>query len=254
MMRDYAIMKHHLPVITERNISPLVGIGERIATARKEAGLTQDALAKIVSVGQSTVAQWETDTNEPSNDKLEKIAVAVRRTASWLAFGDTPPKPAGERTPVGNNQSMVGSANHSGLAFPSGAQTLHSWPKDLKIIGHVKAGVDGVFLDQGEIHGMAHRPPALSGVKDAFAVYVHDDSMFPAFEPGHVVWVHPHRPVRPGDNVIIEMMDGFALIKRLVRRTEKAVICQQWRPEKEVRYDSAKVKRLYYVVGSYKED
>ncbi len=163
-------------------------------------------------------------------------------------------KPQSERVPVDNNQSMVGSANQSGLAFSSGAQTLHSWPKDLKIVGHVKAGVDGVFLDQGEIHGMAYRPPALSGVKDAFAVYVHDDSMFPAFEPGYVAWVHPHRPVKPGDNVVVELKDGLALIKRLVRRTEKQVICQQWRPEKEVRYESAKVKRLYYVVGSYKED
>lgn len=140
------------------------------------------------------------------------------------------------------------------VTFKAEDRGVGTWPRDLKIIGHVKAGVDGFFLDQGEFHGMAHRPPALRDVPNAFAVYVHDDSMSPAFEPGMVLWVHPTKPVKPGDNVIIELDDGQAFVKRLVRRTASEVICRQHEPKKDLKYPAKKVARLLYVVGSYKED
>lgn len=101
---------------------------------------------------------------------------------------------------------------------------------------------------------MAHRPPALSSVKDAFAVYVHDESMVPKFEPGEIAWVNPSRPPAPSNYVVVEMTDGQAFIKRLVRRTATHVVCSQFEPKKEIKYEARKVKRLYYVVGSYREE
>lgn len=246
-----SITENHLPDDWAGHIPLAVGIGDRIAKARKEKGWSQAKLAQALNVGQSTVAQWENGTNEPPNDKVAKIAKLTGSDASFIAFGG---KPSVEELTVDNHQSTVAAANQTSLAFPPGAQTLHSWPKDLKIIGHVRAGVDGVFLDQGEIHGMAYRPPQLLGVPNAFAVYVHDESMVPAFKPGRIAWVHPTRPVAPGDDVVVEMTDGQAFIKELVRRNERHVICKQWNPIKEVRFDKIKVKRVYYVVGSYKED
>lgn len=95
---------------------------------------------------------------------------------------------------------------------------------------------------------MAPRVPALESVKTAFAAYVRDDSMFPAYEAGDLVFVNPALPIVPNINVVIEMTDGQAFVKRLVRRTEKAVICLQWNPREEIKYDPKKVKAIYRIL------
>lgn len=153
-----------------------------------------------------------------------------------------------------NTQTDVASENQKSLRFLSGTTGFLDQPKDLPILGSVRAGTDGFFLDQGEVMGMARRPPILLGIKNAFAVYVRDDCMVPAYEPGWVVHVHPTRPYKPGDNVIIEMLDGQAFLKRLVRRTEKHVFCKQWNPAGEVKFETAKVKTIMLVVGSSIEE
>jgi phage repressor protein C with HTH and peptisase S24 domain len=225
----------------------------RIAELRNARRWSQEQLARACDppTSQPQIMRLETGERKLTQEWMGKIAKALNVQPADL-FPSA--KLTGENKAGGNHLSAVATPNDKGLAFSSGAQTLHSWPKDLKIIGHVKAGTDGIFLDQGEIHGMAYRPPQLVNVPNAFAVYVQDESMAPAFKPGRIAWVHPTRPVAPGDDVIVELTDGSAFIKELVRRTEKHVICRQWRPEKEIKYDRAKVKRLYYVVGSYKED
>lgn len=177
-----------------------------------------------------------------------------KKLAGILEIDESALRIGGSVKPVDKSTVMIEAETTSGLLFDTGARSHLSWPKDLKILGHAKAGVEGFFLDQGEVHGMAHRPPALSSVKDAFAVYVHDDSMVPKFEPGEVAWIHPYRPPAPGDYVIVELADGQAFIKRLVRRTASHVICMQFEPRREIKYEVKKVRRLYFVVGSYREE
>lgn len=194
---------------------------------------------------------WRGTPRSLDEDDRKALAGILKITQEELKTGS---KPGGDEKGVDNHQSSVAGRNDQGLAFQPGAQTVSQWPKDVKILGYVKAGTDGFFLDQGGHHGMAYRPPALMGVEDAFAVRVHDESMVPAFKPGRIVWVHPTRTPFPGDDIVIEMIDGQAFLKELVRRTDKHVTCRQWRPEKEIKFERAKIKNMYYVVGSYKED
>jgi phage repressor protein C with HTH and peptisase S24 domain len=193
-------------------------------------------------------------TSQPQIDRLEK---ADRRlTVEWMArvakalnvpARDILSAEKGSDAP----HAMVASRNQKqSLTFSTGAFGALSGPKDLPILGYVKAGTDGFFIVNGEVQGYAVRPDALQGVKDAYSVYIHDKSMFPAFEPGHLAWVDPLRPVKPGDSVVIQLADGQAFIKRLKRRTEKVVICEQWNPAIEVRYDTTNVRSMHLVVGS----
>ena len=201
---------------------------------------------------QSQIDRLEKGARQLTQAWMEKIAAALNVEA-----GDLLPSAAKLQRDVStdnNTQRLIEVETKSGLTLVPGAQALETWPKDLRIIGHAKAGVDGMFLDQGEHHGMAYRPPALRGVKDAFAVYVHDISMVPAFKPGRVAWVHPARPVFPGDDVLIELADGQAFIKELVRRTATQVICRQWNPDEQIKFDAKKVNRIYCIVGSYREE
>lgn len=216
----------------------------RIRELREALGWSQTDLAlKLVPT-----------TSQPQIDRLEK---ADRRlTVEWMArvakalnvsARDLLTEEKGSDTP----HAMVASRNKKqSLTFSSGAFGALSGPKDLPILGYVKAGTDGFFIVNGEVQGYAVRPDALQGVKDAYSVYIHDKSMFPAFEPGHLAWVDPLRPVKPGDSVVIQLADGQAFIKRLKRRTEKVVICEQWNPAGEVRYDTANIHSIHLVVGS----
>lgn len=101
---------------------------------------------------------------------------------------------------------------------------------------------------------MARRPPILIGIKNAFGVYIRDDSMKPALKPGHIAWVHPTKAYRPEDNVVIEMLDGQAFIKEYRKKTDKHLVCWQHNPAQEVKYDRAKVKSIMLVVGNCIEE
>lgn len=223
--------------------------GERIRSLRIKAGLSQDKLGQDVGVSRNAVSLWEKG-GEITSPNLRKLADLLGTTIGYIDAGHQNEN-LPQRT---NDNSNVAAQNHGSVGSLAEAKGVDTWPRDLKIVGHVKAGVEGFFLDQGEHHGMAYRPPALRDVANAFAVYVQDESMMERYEPGDILWVHPTRPVKPGDFVVIELTDHQAFIKKLVRRTTGYIECIQLNPKKPIKYDPKKVKRIYKVVGSYRED
>lgn len=54
-----------VPVVAASGIVPEWSLGERLAKARHVAGLSQDAMAKRLSVSASAIAAWETNRNSP---------------------------------------------------------------------------------------------------------------------------------------------------------------------------------------------
>jgi phage repressor protein C with HTH and peptisase S24 domain len=52
-------------------------------------------------------------------------------------------------------------------------------------------------------------PEPLRGVVGAYAMYVYSSSMSPRYEPGEMVWVHPHLPIVQGDYVVVQVSAGF---------------------------------------------
>ena len=54
-------------------------LGRIIANARKEAGISQDALGKTIGAGQSHVARWESGRIEPGHDTLKRIAETIKK-------------------------------------------------------------------------------------------------------------------------------------------------------------------------------
>lgn len=196
------------------------------------------------------------DTTRQQIYKLENGE--LRLSQEWMerlakAFGDgvrpadlLPDQELKRSVPTTARQ-LVAPPNQSELTFED--RDYRSGPRDLPILGYVKAGQVGLFIDQGERQGVTVRPEALRDVRTAYAVRVHDTSMSPAFEPGYVLHVDPTRPVRPGDNVVIQTVDGQAFIKRLVRRTERSIMCEQFNPREPVEYKPSKVRAIHMVVG-----
>jgi len=60
----------------------------RLTDARKDRGLTQQALADRVGIHVTQVRRYEAGTAQPTLDVLRNIAVALNITTDSLAFGD----------------------------------------------------------------------------------------------------------------------------------------------------------------------
>ena len=65
----------------------LADVGERIAQARKEAGLTQDELSDLIGVGMRQIQYYEAGESNPYRT-LRRIAEATGQSVGWLLHGD----------------------------------------------------------------------------------------------------------------------------------------------------------------------
>jgi phage repressor protein C with HTH and peptisase S24 domain len=123
-------------------------------------------------------------------------------------------------------------------------------PRNVPVLGTVSGGRGGLQMN-GDAVDWVRRPPRLEGRTDVFGVYVEDLSMVPAFKPGALVIVEKARPPAPGDDVVIEIMDGGeqrALIKNLVFSNHKIVRLQQYNPAKEIEIDRLQIVRMFRVM------
>jgi transcriptional regulator with XRE-family HTH domain len=69
----------------------VIGLGARIAAARKRAALSQAVLGARLGVTQTAVSYWETDRREPGLAELIAIARECGATLAELAGTDTTP-------------------------------------------------------------------------------------------------------------------------------------------------------------------
>lgn len=75
---------------------------ERIASARKAAGLTQEALGEKLGVSRQAVSKWESGQAVPDLDTVAKLCLALGFSADYLLFGrEDAPAPADGAAPEG---------------------------------------------------------------------------------------------------------------------------------------------------------
>ena len=68
---------------------------ERVAAARKAAGLTQEALGEKLGVSRQAVSKWESGQAMPDLDTVAKLCLALGFSADYLLFGrEDAPAPA----------------------------------------------------------------------------------------------------------------------------------------------------------------
>lgn len=176
----------------------------------------------------------------------QRLAAKLGCSPEELAAAGNKESP--EHKLVDKRQQLVALETSGRVTWERDGHRHFEGPRDLPILGHAKAGELGFFIGNGERQGVTMRPEILRGVDSAYAVRVHDESMIDVLFPGNGLFVDPTRPTLPGDLVVIQMMDGQAFVKRLVRRTEKATICRQYNPAAEVRYDPKKIRAVHKIV------
>jgi phage repressor protein C with HTH and peptisase S24 domain len=127
--------------------------------------------------------------------------------------------------------------------------------QDVPIYGTAAGSVLGVFegfnFEDGAI-GHARRPPGLNSHRDAYALYVVGDSMYPEHKAGDLRFATPHRPPAIGDTVIIQVRQSEgaplqAFIKTLVRRTPTAIIVSQHNPPATMEFGADTIIAIHRV-------
>ncbi|MDE2467619.1 MAG: helix-turn-helix transcriptional regulator [Bradyrhizobium sp.] len=119
---------------------------------------------------------------------------------------------------------------------------------NLPVRGTAMGGEDGAFDLNGPTIDEVARPPKLEHIDDAYAVYMRGSSMEPKYEEGQLLYIHPTMPVRPGSYVVIQLADGRAFVKRLVRKDDEKIVVEQLNPKRNITYRPAEIRALHRIV------
>ncbi|MEZ0169906.1 helix-turn-helix transcriptional regulator [Microvirga sp. TS319] len=187
-------------------------------------------------------------------ENLRKISQVLTGDPDWLTSDD--PSPAGaekEPAPTRTISRPSIAPNASQIVAPPALST-----DVIPVKGLAVGGDNGKFIFNGETLGTVPRPPALVGVPNAYATYVSGDSMYPRYKAGEQVWVHPSRPPRRGDDVVVQIHpeeegeppEGY--IKEFVAWTPTMLVLRQFNPDKEIEIDRDLIISVHLIIGSLK--
>lgn len=199
--------------------------------ASRKAGLDKTYLRKL----------FERPASQPGAETLARIAEALETTTAYL-LGEAPQPPP--------QTAVVTDVRVAEVPVPP----MLTMPNDIPVRGTAAGShLRGAFeLEEKEIDWI-RRPPALAGAADAYALYIEGTSMVPEHNPGDLRIIHPHRPPRIGDSVVVQVKVSRnaaieATIGHLLRRTERAVIIGKLNPKAEVELKRETVVAIHKVL------
>lgn len=232
--------------------------GDRLREMIKRAGLSHDKVAQAVGLARASSLQ----TYVAPDREFIKFDLVQKLSRALVGKG-TPPitteevfSLAGVNPVLTNAPRRLPQGRTENVPVEFGAADVRPYsygPPDLPLLGQVRGGNDQYYFGNGtDVLSYTYRPVELLNVKGAYAVYVHGDSMSPRFEQGEMLYVDPIRPARPGDDVIVQMQDGEGYVKRLVRRTQRVIVCRQFNPPEEVEYPAGEVRSIHLIITATK--
>jgi phage repressor protein C with HTH and peptisase S24 domain len=135
-----------------------------------------------------------------------------------------------------------------------GEKTGGDVKSSMPLYGAAQGGIGFDITDVTDPIDAVDIPPWLASVVDAYAVYVSGTSMQPRFSPRDIVYVHPGRPYRQGDYVVVQLKANgqtHAIVKQFIEITDTHIVLQQHDPDQEMRYKRAEVSAIHVIIGTY---
>lgn len=190
----------------------------------------------------------------PRADNLQALAGYLGVSTGFLMTGEIEPDTA----------SLLIPTTRAAVQSPSRSFNARDLPKNVPVFSGALGtaldftdgkSVESQVMDLGEAVDMVRRPPGVADAKGVYALYVVGDSQSPRFESGELIFVHPHRPVSVGDDVVIQLVDdadcvNCALVKRLVRRTADRVTLRQFNPAIEFDIPQQRIRVIHKVLSN----
>jgi len=216
---------------------------DRVLARIAALGLSDYEISRRVTGSRYLVRDIKTRGSIPRGDRLNRLAEELQTSVDWLLYG-TGTESTGVASP---SRGFAAEPPIIGQTFnpqPAPHGTARDFPKNVPVLGNALGsstdfsnGASGPMelIEMGEVVDMVRRPPGLSAVKGAYALYVMGDSQSPRFEPGELIYVNPNRPAVAGDDVVVQLVDSdgctnCALVKRLVKRDRDMLVLRQFNP------------------------
>lgn len=224
----------------------MCGMANRIKEWRLRRGLSMQALAERVGTSRQQIHKLERGERRLTEDWMRRVAGILECEPADLMS---------QSVNVRNGRAMQSLGEAPAGATMGNLQPV-SFDRDdpIPVYASAQGGPDGTLLAYEPIE-FVDRPEPLFGVRNAFAMYVVSDSMEPKYSQGALLLIHPGRPVRQNDYVLIvkQAEDGehSAMVKQLVRMENDRLVVRQLNPPREFEIDRQTISSVSLVIGSY---
>lgn len=179
-------------------------IHDRIASRRREIGLSQVALAKKTGVSGTSVSKWESGLNQPKGRYLNELAAALGVSVEWLLTGKG----------GANDPAPAFDVNVEPAVIPQGRR--------VPILSYVQAGQWREVCEQATAFdgNVEYVSAGVDIGPCGFGLWLRGDSMTPLFNEGDLVIIDPDEHPRPGDYVVATNGSNEATFKKYRARGE----------------------------------
>jgi phage repressor protein C with HTH and peptisase S24 domain len=173
-------------------------MGIRIKEARKAMNLSQQALANLVAVDQSTVALWEMDRTTPREDTLAQLATVLFLSPEFLRYGNKPPESTGYV------------------------------PRSVPVVGFVMAGNEVKHIGK-KLMQETPSPPQMDPdqPEPTAALVVRGNSMWPVYRDGDILFYSEQGKGKPSDMLgtecVVQVDGGATLVKRVMSGSRRGL-------------------------------
>lgn len=228
-------------------------------------GVAQQSISELFNGNTASPRKWReiADELQIPHEEMRELMIEAGREA-----GKTTRLPRTFRVEYAKAFDLdIAPAIHPGAMVPPNATIGDSTEivgrriKKLPVLGEAVGGEDGEYIFNGSVLDYVDCPPSLENVPNAYAVYIDGESMAPRFRPGETVWVHPTKPARRGDDVVVQIHrerddDGApprGFVKEFVGWTSNKLLLHQFNPDKKVEFTREMVVSVHPIVlaGKY---
>ncbi|RCL02184.1 MAG: Peptidase S24-like protein [Candidatus Tokpelaia sp. JSC189] len=215
----------------------------RIRNRLDELQLTMTGACEKAGLGRETLRKVFERGNTPTITTLSKLAPVLQTTLEWLLIGNGD---GGQTSTV--PISNISTANNVEIPI------TNTMLLDIPILG-VAAGnhTHGAFQLEATVINYVRRPPAIATAKNVYGLYVEGDSMQPLHKAADLLILHPGRPARIGDSVVIQFKtseSGYleAILGILYKRDGKIVEIEKLNPHALIKLETRTIMTVHRVL------
>lgn len=227
----------------------MIGDGSELVEALmrfRPDGLTANAWAIKAGVSRTIWADLKRHGN-PSRKTLEKLLEAAGSSLAEfeaLRIGPSAVTAEGEIGRLGERRGSFGSAKLGPLPL------IASYPSTDPVYGW-----QAMRIVPAEVADRLLRPASLASDRDAFAVRMVGEAMWPRFRAGRPIAVSPSATVHDGDDVSVVLRRAGSragqtvLVAELAKRTGGALHLRRFMPDRSVAVAIADIAAVHKVLG-----
>lgn len=242
--------------LTETLHAQSTKLGVTQAELSRRLGVTQQAVNNLFAGRAASSFYWReiAEILQISEDDMRQMMIEagrdpakLNRVTHFLVTEN------GKKIPIPSPSVSAPDARIEGkIAMPAPALML-------PVLGEAVGGDDGRFIFNGQAIDYVACPPSLANVPNAYSVYVDGESMSPRYRPGETVYVHPNKPARRGDDVIVQIHppddDGsppWGYIKEFVGWQGSKLVLHQYNPALRIEFERNEVVSVHPIILSGK--